>query len=110
MNMNGLATTSTRTAWAEEWKVAASERAKAQVSAASATVTYTLDANGSLTNDGLHEFEYDAANRLSRMRAAQSGEPVTVRYLQGDSESTSVRGPMRNGVTDSWDFLAENNL
>ncbi|WP_167772533.1 RHS repeat-associated core domain-containing protein [Ramlibacter henchirensis] len=51
------------------------------VSAASATVTYTLDANGSLTNDGLHEFEYDAANRLSRMRAAQSGEPVTVRYL-----------------------------
>ncbi len=56
-------------------------RGGSTVSTTSATVTYTLDANGSLTNDGLHEFEYDAANRLSRMRTAKTGEPVTVRYL-----------------------------
>jgi RHS repeat-associated protein len=56
-------------------------RGGSTASTAGATVTYTLDANGSLTSDGLHEFEYDAANRLSRMRTAQSGEPMTVRYL-----------------------------
>ncbi len=51
------------------------------VSAAGAAVTYTLDANGSLTSDGLHEFEYDGGNRLSKMRTTQNGEPMTVRYL-----------------------------
>ncbi|KQT08113.1 RHS repeat-associated core domain-containing protein [Ramlibacter sp. Leaf400] len=51
------------------------------VSTAGATVTYALDANGSLTDDGLRQYEYDAANRLSRVRSGHNYEAVTVRYL-----------------------------
>ncbi|TFZ05532.1 hypothetical protein EZ313_02335 [Ramlibacter henchirensis] len=63
------------------------------MSTAGVTVTYTLDANGSLTSAGLHEFEYDVANRLSKVRSAQNNEPVTARYLH------NARGSVFSGAS-----------
>lgn len=51
------------------------------ISIAGATVTYTLDANGSLTSDGLRSFEYDAANRLAKVGTRQQDEAMSLRYL-----------------------------
>ena len=44
-------------------------------------VTYTLDANGNLTSDGLRTFEYDATNRLSKVQVSQSAEAAKITYL-----------------------------
>lgn len=44
-------------------------------------VTYTLDANGAMTSDGLRRFDYDAAGRLSRVRVFRDGEEVAISYL-----------------------------
>ncbi|MGH6624940.1 MAG: DUF6531 domain-containing protein, partial [Burkholderiaceae bacterium] len=44
-------------------------------------IHYTLDANGSLTSDGLRGFDYDAANRLSKVRLDKEGEASSIRYL-----------------------------
>ena len=44
-------------------------------------VNYSLDANGNLTSDGLRTFEYDAANRLSKVQVSQSAEASKITYL-----------------------------
>ena len=44
-------------------------------------VAYMLDANGSLTSDGLRDFEYDASGRLSKVRILKDGEAAKVTYL-----------------------------
>ena len=41
-------------------------------------VTYTLDAAGNLTSDGLRDFEYDEANRLSKVKLFKDGEAAKV--------------------------------
>ena len=46
-------------------------------------VSYTLDANGAMTSDGLKSFEYDTANRLSKVRIFKDGEAASVSYAQG---------------------------
>ena len=44
-------------------------------------VTYALDANGSLTSDGLRDFVYGADGRLAKVRAMKDGEAAIVSYL-----------------------------
>ena len=44
-------------------------------------VNYSLDPNGNLTSDGLRTFEYDAANRLSKVQVSQSAEASKITYL-----------------------------
>ena len=44
-------------------------------------VAYTLDAAGNLTSDGLRVFDYDAANRLSKVTLSQNPEAAKVTYL-----------------------------
>ena len=44
-------------------------------------VNYSLDVNGNLTSDGLRTFEYDAANRLSKVQVSQSAEASKITYL-----------------------------
>ena len=44
-------------------------------------VTYSLDANGALTSDGLHTFEYDASRRLSKVKTFKDGEAARISYL-----------------------------
>ena len=44
-------------------------------------VTYSLDANGNLTSDGLRTFEYDATNRLAKVQVSQSAEAAKITYL-----------------------------
>ena len=48
-------------------------------------VNYSLDANGNLTSDGLRTFEYDAANRLSKVQVSQistaNAEASKITYL-----------------------------
>ena len=44
-------------------------------------VTYGLDQNGNLTSDGLRTFEYDAANRLSKVQVSQTAEAAKITYL-----------------------------
>lgn len=48
---------------------------------ASYPVTYTVDANGSLTSDGVRTFDYDASNRLAKVRVRSGDEPATITYL-----------------------------
>ena len=43
-------------------------------------VNYTLDENGAMTSDGLRSFEYDAAQRLSKVKVFKSGEAASVSY------------------------------
>jgi RHS repeat-associated protein len=45
------------------------------------TVTYSIDANGAMTSDGLRTFEYDAADRMSKVRLMKAGEAASVMYL-----------------------------
>ena len=45
------------------------------------TINYTLDANGNLTSDGLRSFEYDAANRLAKVRILKDGEAASIKYF-----------------------------
>jgi RHS repeat-associated protein len=44
-------------------------------------INYSLDANGSLTSDGLRSFEYDASNRLFKVKLSKDGEAASVKYL-----------------------------
>ena len=44
-------------------------------------VNYRLDANGSMTSDGLRTFEYDASNRLAKVKLRHNGEAASVSYL-----------------------------
>ncbi len=61
------------------------QRTNAQGNPVSATansqVTYTLDANGNLTSDGLRLFEYDGQNRLATVKVSQSAEASKITYL-----------------------------
>ncbi|MFC5497343.1 RHS repeat-associated core domain-containing protein [Caenimonas terrae] len=45
------------------------------------TFSYSLDANGAMTGDGLRTFEYDAARRLSKVRISRDREAARVGYL-----------------------------
>ena len=47
----------------------------------SATINYSLDDNGAMTSDGLRTFEYDAANRMDKVRLMKGGEAASVTYL-----------------------------
>ena len=44
-------------------------------------ISYGVDAAGNLTSDGLRMFEYDGANRLSKVRILKDGEAASVSYL-----------------------------
>jgi RHS repeat-associated protein len=46
----------------------------------SATINYSLDENGAMTSDGLRSFEYDAAERMSKVRLMKAGEAASVTY------------------------------
>jgi RHS repeat-associated protein len=45
------------------------------------TINYALDANGNLTSDGLRSFDYDASNRLSKVRILKDGEAASIHYF-----------------------------
>jgi len=45
------------------------------------SVTYSLDAAGNLTSDGLRSFDYDEANRMAKARVLSKGEEARIRYL-----------------------------
>lgn len=47
----------------------------------STTVNYTVDANGSITSDGLRDFEYGPDGKLAKVRIMRGGEAAHVRYL-----------------------------
>ena len=47
----------------------------------SSDVTYSLDATDNITSDGLRDFEYDEANRLSKVKLFKDGEAARIRYL-----------------------------
>ena len=44
-------------------------------------VNYAIDANGSLTSDGLRTFDYDSSGRLAKVKIYKDGEEASVRYL-----------------------------
>ncbi|WP_395687808.1 RHS repeat domain-containing protein [Caenimonas koreensis] len=50
-------------------------------SVVTAPVNYIVNANGSMTSDGLREFDYDAANRLAKVTVSKDGEAARVVYL-----------------------------
>jgi RHS repeat-associated protein len=59
---------------------------KVKVSGSNTQITYSLDAAGNLTSDGLRLFDYDASNRLSQVmvrqgQVSQSGEASKIVYL-----------------------------
>ncbi len=58
-------------------------RAKAGLTKSVVTtpVTYSLDANGALTSDGLRSFEYDESDRLATVKLSKDGEAAKVTYL-----------------------------
>ncbi|MGE4240054.1 RHS repeat-associated core domain-containing protein [Ramlibacter sp.] len=45
------------------------------------SVAYGIDANGSMTSDGLRGFEYDASGRLVKVKLVRNGEAASVAYL-----------------------------
>ena len=45
------------------------------------TINYALDAHGNLLSDGLRSFEYDASNRLAKVRIFKEGEAASINYL-----------------------------
>ena len=51
------------------------------LSTTAASVTYTVDAAGNLTSDGLRTFEYDESNRLAKVRITKDGEAASIKYL-----------------------------
>jgi len=56
-------------------------KGKPVVGTTSTQVNYTLDANGNLTGDGLRQFSYDAANRLSQVQVGNTLEASKISYL-----------------------------
>jgi RHS repeat-associated protein len=55
-------------------------RAGSILTQASSQARYTLDPAGSLLDDGLTRYDYDAANRLSQARVLYQGQPALVGY------------------------------
>jgi RHS repeat-associated protein len=51
------------------------------LSTTNSSVTYSLDANGNLTSDGLRSFDYDPANRLNKATITKDGEAMSISYL-----------------------------
>ncbi len=51
------------------------------LSTTAASVTYSIDANGNLTSDGLRTFEYDESNRLAKVKILKDGEAASIKYL-----------------------------
>jgi RHS repeat-associated protein len=49
-------------------------------STVSGQVSYTVDANGAMTSDGLRTFAYDASNRLAKAEAVHQGDTVAISY------------------------------
>ncbi|MGE0447720.1 MAG: hypothetical protein AB7P99_21025, partial [Vicinamibacterales bacterium] len=62
---------------------------------ATSQVSYAVDANGSLIADGLRDFDYDAANRLSKVRLTKDGEAASVSYLHNAFGQRVFKGEMR---------------
>ncbi|MGE0498587.1 MAG: RHS repeat-associated core domain-containing protein [Ramlibacter sp.] len=62
------------------------------VSTVSSNVAYSLDANGALTSDGLRGFDYDNANRLSKISIVKDGEAAKVRYLHNALGQRTFKG------------------
>ena len=64
-------------------------------------VNYSVDANGSMTSDGLRSFDYDASGRLSRVKIYKDGEEASIRYLHnalGQRDDTSLNLPRQKIV------------
>lgn len=53
----------------------------AQVASATSRVSYSVDANGAMTSDGLRDFEYDESRRLAKVKVLKDGEAAAVQYL-----------------------------
>jgi RHS repeat-associated protein len=49
-------------------------------STATSNVSYSVDANGSMTSDGLRTFVYDASNRISKVEVLQDGTTASIAY------------------------------
>ena len=62
-------------------KVRSSQAASYRASVVTTPISYSLDANGALTSDGLRDFDYDASSRLDKVRLLKDGEAASVRYL-----------------------------
>ncbi|MGE4239492.1 RHS repeat-associated core domain-containing protein [Ramlibacter sp.] len=60
-----------------------------------AQVRYAVDATGSLTSDGLRDFEYDAANRLAKVRLTKDGEAASVSYKYNAFGQRVFKGEVR---------------
>jgi RHS repeat-associated protein len=50
-------------------------------STANTSISYSADANGALTSDGLRSFEYDEFARLSKVRTVKDGDDASTAYL-----------------------------
>ncbi|HSW15962.1 MAG TPA: RHS repeat-associated core domain-containing protein [Ramlibacter sp.] len=73
---------------------------------ATAPVRYGVDANGSITTDGLRRFEYDATGRLAAVKMFRQGEEQAVRYLHNalgqrvfKGEPQPTQAPPEQGAT-----------
>jgi len=51
------------------------------VSSVTSNVHYSVDANGTMTSDGLRTFEYDESRRLAKVKIVKDGEAAVVEYL-----------------------------
>lgn len=51
------------------------------LSTTNSQINYVLDANGNLMSDGLRGFEYDAANRLAKVKILKDGEAASIKYF-----------------------------
>ncbi len=75
---------------------------------AGATVTFSIDANGSMTGDGLRSFEYDAANRLEKVRTPQHNGSAAIRYLHNTAGQRVFRSePAADDATPDPEVLGE---
>lgn len=60
---------------------ASSYQTKSNFCFTSSSVNYALDANGAMLSDGLRAFNYDEANRLSKVNITKNGQAASVQYL-----------------------------
>ena len=58
-------------------------------------VNYALDANGNLTSDGLRSFDYDEANRLSKVKITKDGEAASFAYLHNALGQRVFKGELK---------------
>jgi YD repeat-containing protein len=68
----------------------------ASITNSGSTVNYTYDANGNVTNDGVHTYQYDAANRLVTV---DSGSTATYKY---DQQNRRVGRQSLSSVRAGW--------